>query len=427
MAQVSSTVQDQRNETKPAKRLGPGWRARLEDVAADVLQHKAHGTFPQAPDIMTMDAALYTCPENFEREKQRIFQRMPLVLGASCELAAPGSYKVMEIAGIPVLVVRARDGTARAFLNSCPHRASPIASGCGTAARFTCPYHGWTFDQTGSLIGVASADDFGAIDKASLGLTPFPTTERGGLIWSILDPKSPFDPADLLADIDGALDGFGLENWTFVETRELHGANWKLAFDAHLEFYHIPVLHRETFGPDRSNRALYYYDGPHQRLISPRTRTDIPPAHDMIALEAVPAGNEGTEALMAGEWILFPATSINIFYPGGTRGIFLSQVFPGRTVGESVTVQSYLSSSAPDEAARAQIHALCNHLSKAVGTEDLPTSFRQQEALGTGMQDKVLFGRNEGGLQHFHRWIAKLVETEDADLPDVLAASMRSG
>lgn len=400
-------------------------RTQLEQTAAALLQHDADGTFPVADDVMSMPGSRYTCPEQFEREKARIFRRVPLVLAASCELPQVGSYKTIEVAGIPVLLTRGRDGAVNAMLNSCTHRGAAVAQGCGVTARMTCPYHGWTFGLEGNLLGIASPADFGAVEKAALHLKRFPVAERGGLVWVILDSDSTADPAAMLGGIDTLLDGFGLAEWTYVESRGLPGPNWKLAFDAHLEFYHVPVLHRDTFGPDRSNRALYFAHGPHQRVIAPRARPGTVAADDLFALGRLPAGDEPVGPLMTGEWIVFPGVSINIFHPNGLRGVFMSTVLPGPTVSESVTIQTFLSETPPDEATRAEIARTCDFLAHVVGDEDLPTSAHQQKALATGILPEVRFGRNEGGLQHFHRWIDALVEAPDEDLPGMLAAQCR--
>lgn len=396
----------------------------LERTALQVLRHAGEGTFPQAPAIMHLDASVYACPDLFEKEKARIFRRFPQMLAASCELPNAGDYKTLEVAGVPVLLVRGRDGQARAMLNSCTHRGAAVAQGCGSAARFTCPYHGWTFGRDGALLGVNSAEDFGAVDKAKGGLRQFPTVERAGLIWAILDPGTTLDPAGLLSGIDTLLEGFGLESWTCVESRSLPGPNWKLAFDAHLEFYHLPVLHRETFGPDRCNQALYFFHGPHQRLLTPRPRPGTPALDDLHGLGRLPTGAEPINPLMTGEWILFPGTSINLFHPRGHRGLFVSQVFPGETVGESTTVQTYFSETPPDDETRAEIARLCDFLAHVVGTEDIPTSFHQQKVMASGLMPQVQFGRNEGGLQHFHRWVKKLTNADDADLPELLGGGI---
>jgi len=370
---------------------------------------------------MTLDASQYTCPERFAQEKQQIFSRVPLVLAASCELPKPGDFKALEVVGIPVLLVRNRDGAVHALLNACTHRGAAIASGCGSAARFTCPYHGWTFAQDGGLVGIASSTDFGAVDKAALAMKRFPVAERAGLIWVILDPDSPHDPADMLGGIDELVAGFRLAGWNHIESRTMHGPNWKLTFDAHLEFYHIPVLHRDTFGPERSNRAFYFSQGPHQRVVAPRGRSGDKAKDDLYALGRLPAADEPFDPLLVGEWILFPGVSINTFYLKGQRGVLLSIVLPGPDVGTSTTTQTFLAETPPDEATRAAIEELCAFLAHVVGDEDLPTSALQQRALATGLIGNVRFGKNEGGLQHFHRWLNELLKADDAELAALLA------
>jgi phenylpropionate dioxygenase-like ring-hydroxylating dioxygenase large terminal subunit len=398
-------------------------RAILEQHAATLLQHTAAGTFPLAAGVMALDADHYTSRDRFEAEQQRIFRRVPVVLAASCELPKPGDYKTLEVTGIPVLLVRDRSGAAHALLNACTHRGAAVASGCGTAARFTCPYHGWTFAQDGALLGVASSADFGAIDKAALAMKRFPVAERAGLIWAILDPDSPHNPADMLGGIDDLIGAFGLESWHLVQSRTLHGPNWKLAFDAHLEFYHVPVLHRETFGPERSNRAFYFAQGPHQRVIAPQGRPGTVAPDDLYALGRLPAANEPVDPLLMGEWILFPGTSINTFYVGGIRCVLVSIVVPGAEVGTSTTTQTFLAEILPDDAARAAMHEMSAFLAHVVGDEDLPTSAFQQQVMGTGLVGQVRFGRNEGGLQHFHSWLDRVIAADDAALPALLAAS----
>jgi len=403
--------------------VGEWPRAILEDQATSLLRHTAEGTFPLADDVMRLEAGHYTSPARFEDEKQRIFRRVPLVLAASCELPAPGDYKTLEVAGIPVLLVRDRSGKAHALLNACTHRGAAVASGCGTAARFTCPYHGWTFAQDGALLGVASSADFGAVDKAAMAMKRFPVTERAGLIWAILDPDSPHDPAAMLGGIDHLISAFGLESWHLVQSRTLHGPNWKLAFDAHLEFYHVPVLHRETFGPERSNRAFYFAQGPHQRVIAPQGRPGTVAPDDLYALGRLPAADEPVDPLLMGEWILFPGTSINTFYIAGIRCVLVSIVVPGADVGTSTTTQTFIAEHAPDEAALTAMKEMSAFLAHVVGDEDLPTSAFQQKVMGTGLVGDVCFGRNEGGLQHFHRWLDRVIAADDAALPSLLAAA----
>ena len=389
----------------------------LVGIARDVLAQDAAGGLRVAPATMTLPASTYTSRERFEAEQRQLFRRVPLMLAASCELREPGAFKTLEVAGVPVLLTRDREGTAHALLNACTHRGAPVASGCGRASRFTCPYHGWSFGNDGRLAGIASAADFGAIDKAAYALRRLPLRERNGLLWVVLDPASTLDVDGFLGDFGNALDGFGFAGWRMVEQRTLRGANWKLAFDAHLEFYHLPVLHKATFGPGTDNRALYFHDGPHARLIRPvgGARPDVAATTSLAhwrdaADDAIP-----TEALLLGEWILFPNVSINSFDAGG-RSVLISQVFPGATVDESFTVQSFYMQHEPDEEALAAARGMAAFLEHVVRDEDLANSFAQQRALASGLLETVCIGRNEGGLQHFHRWLEAILGTEDAAL-----------
>jgi phenylpropionate dioxygenase-like ring-hydroxylating dioxygenase large terminal subunit len=406
--------------------LKPDAREKLLKVAQDILAHSKEDTIRQALDSMRLPASHYTDPQRFARERDRVFKRLPLVLAASCELPRPGDYKAMDVAGVPVLLVRQGDGTARAFLNGCTHRGASLTADCGNASRFVCPYHGWTFERSGELVGIAARRDFGEVDMGRMGLRRLPLLEKAGLLWVILDPRSRLPIEHFLAGYDDLLAGFGFERWHYLDRRALAGANWKLAFDAHLEFYHLPVLHRATFGPAMSNRTLYYFWGPHQRLSrpSPNASLSTPEDHDLMRMQERPHEAWPTQALLLGEWILFPNVSINRFYEGG-QGVILSQVFPGASVGESFTIQTYLVEREPDAENREKALKLLDFLEHVVRDEDLVTSVRQQRVLASGLLDEVCFGRNEAGLQHFHRWLEAVLQADDEHL-DALFRSQRS-
>ena len=389
-------------------------RARLIEIAQDVTQHAAAKTFRTAESTMTLPASMYTDHQRFHDELTKLFRRVPLMLAASCELRNSGDYKTMDVAGVPILLTRDRSGVAHALVNICTHRGAPVASGAGNATRFVCPYHGWTYGIDGRLAAVASAKDFGEIDKASFAMRRLPVYERYGLIWVTADPAAVLETDRFLGDFGEALGGFGFESWHLVERREMPGANWKLAFDAHLEFYHLPVLHRNTFGPTTNNQALYFFNGPHERLIRPigLDKPGITADADIFQWCDRPVTDWPTEAMLLGEWILFPNVSINSFYTGG-RGVLISQILPGATVGESITIQSYFMQNEPDAEQLVAVRANCEFLARVVRDEDLTNSYNQQRALGSGLLKEVCFGRNEAGGQHFHRWLDAVLATPD--------------
>src|SRR5882724_5652105 len=145
-------------------------RERIGEVAETMLEYfEGNKTF-QTDKLMTVPAASYTDPNQRSAEIELIFKRLPLMLALSCEMPKPGDYKAMEVVGLPVLIVRDKAGTVRAFLNVCAHRWAPVArEGLGNCAhfRFICPFHGWTYGVDGKLMGIADRAKFGDIDRAT--------------------------------------------------------------------------------------------------------------------------------------------------------------------------------------------------------------------------------------------------------------------
>ena len=97
-----------------------------------------------------------------------------------------------------VLVVRDRkDNQIRAFLNSCRHRGEKVCRyDQGNGLVFTCPFHAWTYDTTGRLVGIGygNAPDAynGEVNKEEWGLSPVAQFKNFyGSLWATWDPKAP--------------------------------------------------------------------------------------------------------------------------------------------------------------------------------------------------------------------------------------------
>ncbi|MFK7912972.1 MAG: SRPBCC family protein, partial [Pseudomonadales bacterium] len=270
----------------------------------------------------------------------------------------------------------------------------------------------------GDLTGVLAAKEFGEINKADYGLTRLPVLERAGLIWVTLDPKSTLSIESFLSGYDDLLGQFQFENWHHFESRTVAGPNWKIAYDGYLDLYHLPILHKDTFGPDMPNRAMYYAWGPHQRASSPDP--------SLLALEDKDESEWSEDTLMGGVWTIFPHVSIASF-DGGGRSVMLSQLFPGDAPGESYTVQNYLMQDPPDEARAAAAHEQFKFLEHVVVNEDYATGLKQQRALRTGTKSHVMFGRNEAGGQNFHKWLDALLTASDEELPGLFKKNSNGG
>jgi phenylpropionate dioxygenase-like ring-hydroxylating dioxygenase large terminal subunit len=391
-------------------------RKQLVEMARRNIAHVKAGTVDQAASVFSVPATNYYEPERWQLEVDRIFKRLPLTLGFSNELRAPGSYRALEVAGVPVLLTRGSDGTLRAFVNMCSHRGAIIVEdGTGEASRFMCPYHAWTYDQKGALVAIRDNDTFGDVDKSCHGLTPLPVAERAGLIFVILTPGAGLDIDAFLCGYDELLGHLGFEDAHVVGRQSVTGPNWKVAYDGYLDFYHLPILHRNSFGSKMPNTALYDSWGPHTRVSMPNPL--------LLELESVPEEEWDLEALIPGVWTIFPHISIANFDAGG-KVYMVSQLFPGPTADESVTVQNFVATFEPDAEQQAKVDGLMQFLEQVVREEDYYTGNRIQRAVKTGAKKEFFFGRNEAGGQRFHRWVDALIEASDADLPRLLASGI---
>jgi len=125
----------------------------MRDLTRRALAHYRAGTTDQAPSTMAIEIDAYLDPARYQREIDRVFRQLPLALALSLELPQAGSYRALNVLEVPVLIVRGKDGVARAFLNACRHRGARLcAPGSGTARAFTCPYHAWNYGDRGELI-----------------------------------------------------------------------------------------------------------------------------------------------------------------------------------------------------------------------------------------------------------------------------------
>jgi nitrite reductase/ring-hydroxylating ferredoxin subunit len=369
-------------------------RRQLTAMAKTNIEHVLAGNTPsQEDDVMRVPVEHYLDPVRWQREVE-MFRRTPLMLALGGELRGPNSYKAMTVMDVPVLLTRGAEGEVRAFVNQCSHRgAIVVADGIGTSRRFACPYHNWTYDTKGDLVGVTDREFFGTIDASCMGLTPLPVAERAGLIFVVITPGVAMDIDAHLAGYDQVLDFFGFGDWHLISRREVPGPNWKIAYDGYLDFYHLPFLHRATFGTEISNRPIYHSWGPHQRMTSPD------PA--LLELRDAPDDEWNPELMCGGVWTIFPHVS----FAGGHGGGLVSQLFPGRTPGTSVTIQNYYTSTEPSEETRAGAEQKADFLEMVVRDEDYYTGLRLQRALETRSREYVVFGRNEGGGQRFHKTV----------------------
>jgi phenylpropionate dioxygenase-like ring-hydroxylating dioxygenase large terminal subunit len=195
----------------------------------------------------------YISPEFYEREVERIFLKTWNFVGREDELAKPGDYRVFEIVGQSVIVLRDRARNLRAFANTCRHRGTRLLAGNGNCRSIACPYHAWVYDLDGRLIsslGMEETADFRAADH---GLIPVRLEAWDGFLFVNFD-----DGAAPLAAHLGSLPQlfapYKFPDMVCVRRREYELAcNWKLYVENAMEDYHTPTVHRQSIGLQKTH------------------------------------------------------------------------------------------------------------------------------------------------------------------------------
>ncbi|MFL2706839.1 MAG: aromatic ring-hydroxylating dioxygenase subunit alpha [Gammaproteobacteria bacterium] len=304
------------------------------------LHHYENKTTDQASDVMSNSIEAYIDEERYQKEVERIFKYLPLALCLSSELPKENSYRSMNVLDTPVLITRSKDQKIRAFLNVCRHRGSKVCEeGSGEKRNFICPYHAWTYDHEGNLVGMYGEKTFGDIKKEDFGLIELQCAERSGLVWVMLTPEETFDIDKWLGDFAFELETLNLKDWHVHEQREIIGPGWKVALDGYLEAYHHNQLHGDTVGKHTVGNLLVLDTyGPHQRLTFGRKSLkgliDKPESDWESPLENIRLIHSG-----------FPNLSIS-----GVLGdhCLVSQIFPTSSPNRTITRQTILSARKPE-------------------------------------------------------------------------------
>lgn len=195
---------------------------------------------------------VYTDPDLFEEEMSKVFAGTWVYLMHESELPEPNDFKTGYLGRRPIILTRDSEGRVHALLNRCRHRAATVCRAeRGNARSFTCPYHGWTYRNTGELTGVPWRSGYGlSFDPSGYPLARVPRVEAyRGFVFGTLNVDAP----ELLDHLGAAREL--MDEWidrsptgeVFVRSganRMVYAGNWKLAFDNAADGYHVAFSHR---------------------------------------------------------------------------------------------------------------------------------------------------------------------------------------
>jgi phenylpropionate dioxygenase-like ring-hydroxylating dioxygenase large terminal subunit len=337
----------------------------------------------------------FTDPAYFEREKQRLFRRLPVAVSLSVMLPEAGSVLAHDDYGIPVLLTRDRDGQAHAFLNVCRHKGAKLVETCEPhkLGRICCPYHAWTYSTDGRLIGVPREDGFPSVKKETYGLAKLPCKEAGGLIWVILDRNAPADFSNVTEELVTDLNSLGISKAHVYGRRTFHlAANWKLVFEPFLEGYHVVRLHSQTVGPMFKDAPVHQSRlGPHMRQVSGRANFS---AEDLN-------GQDNIHKTVVITFQILPNTVVI------TSPYYISvMIIQPIAVNKSNVDYFMLTRDAPDSPKAEELYAKSYEMiQKVFGTEDFRAAEISQVGLETGAVEELVYGDLERAIPEFYQSI----------------------
>ena len=354
---------------------------------------------------LALHKGVYTDPHRFAAEREKLFLGEPIVAGLSGDIPNPGDLFVFDAAGPPILVTRGKDGTARAFLNMCTHRAARLVEEsepyADHRARLTCPFHGWSFDSRGKLIGQPSKASFARCEIGARNLIELPCAEHLGLIFVRPGGGDPIDAAAHLGAIGKILAALELHRATPVRKGVLTAdANWKFALDTYGEGYHFATLHASTIGQTHYNdiASVERFDRHH--------RVNFPD-NSIGELIDKPEG-EWPVPDYGGVHYIFPNTVL--FFGAVTPGVYFTQLFRLFPDGVGKT-RCQFAVYAPFGVESPEHQAMCELAYDATATvvqnEDYRVaSFGYANLLTAPADFHVVLGANETALQTVHHHIA---------------------
>jgi phenylpropionate dioxygenase-like ring-hydroxylating dioxygenase large terminal subunit len=345
----------------------------------------------------TLPPACYTDAALYAREEERIFRREWLPVCRADQLAEPGDYLALDLAGEPLVAVRGRDGALRVLSNVCRHRWMPLAAGSGRTHAFQCPYHLWSYALDGRLLGAPGMEGSRCFDRSKTRLPELRSEVWQGFLFVNLDgAAAPL--AARLAPLDEKLAG-----WRLGELRTLAALdfdspwNWKVMLENAAESYHHMGPHAGTLEP-----------------LLPALRTAVPaqqgdflfwrnPTRDGAPLAAVfpPLPGLGAEERAALTLAAVPPFLLIALQPDQMVAF---QILPDSVERHRVRWWVCAPESvraAPDfEAKLAASRALLD----AVHREDMATCAAVQRGLRSRLAAPGALSPLEGTLAHFHRW-----------------------
>ena len=139
-------------------------RQEQEKAVLDTIQKTLDAAVQDDPakGVYRVGRDIFTDPQIFELKMKHIFEGKWIYLAHESQIPNKNDYFTTYMGRQPIFIARNREGELNAFINACGHRGAMLCRfKRGNKATYTCPFHGWTFNNSGKLLKVKDPDGAG--------------------------------------------------------------------------------------------------------------------------------------------------------------------------------------------------------------------------------------------------------------------------
>lgn len=367
------------------------------------------------PNDFSLPGWIYRDADFLEAEKERIFAPSWQIVCHVSDIPQPGDYHTLQFMGEPLVAVRDKDQSVRAFFNVCRHRAARLLDGdsgnCG--ARIVCPYHAWSYDLHGRLAAVPQRQEFIDFAPERYPLKALETEIFQGFIFVRLKSGLP-SVAQMLAPYAEELALYRFEQLQPMGrvTLRIREVNWKNVTDNYSDAMHIPVAHpglTRLFGQSYGLEAQTWVDKMWGQLRdAPSTR----PSERLYQAVLPEVAHLPPERRRLWTYFkLWPNIAFDI-YPDQVDFMQMIPLSPTRTLIREIAY------AIPDERRTMRVARYLNwRINRRVSLEDKALIERVQAGMGSRSFAPGPLGRNEVALRSFARRVRSLIPESRLEEP----------
>jgi nitrite reductase/ring-hydroxylating ferredoxin subunit len=377
-----------------------------EDVLPRLIQLIRDNDTDLAESAMSVPTAHFVSRDRADAEIA-LMRSLPMVVGHVSEIPDPGAFFTRTLLGLPLLVVRQKDGSVGVFRNMCRHRGGHVEpAATGRKSIFMCQYHGWSYAaEGGALKGVPFEETGGKIDRRCNSLIAFPVEVRHGLIFATLSDVEPKPVAEYLgAEIDGQIGPWRLEeSVVFIDETIQLDINWKLVVDGTIDSLHAQFLHPKPGGVGSrtvNHSAVFKEFGRHGKMFMARAKLK----------KLLDAGEDvsGSSKYIGTVMQIFP----NNVFVEAPEHVELWSVWPdvGGPTKCSVRFRFLVRPDILSPELGKRVHKSWDILREAGMEEDFPMEAAIQRNAVAWPEGSYQYGRNEKCAQHLHRQLHKDID-----------------